>query len=1572
MMKKLRNTLFYILACTVVLVGGITLARAAEFVPPSETSAFVTNYLIGETDVDAPFFEEILPLIRKNIKEYNKHTVTPFYDKFDVLNNPENFQGLGHTTYANINGKTVTAEALYRYENEGKCDPNVGLGIMIYQCIQYKIAHPEEDVEIWYANYRTSVTYSVCVIPESKYYGYGRVLFGTNYDEQGFVRLSYMLAEAARMGIKVTLVTQLNSYGRDQYDPTQSDNLKYKGIIDHEKYFTAASETDCYNKYAPGKKVSDFLYFGKVGWNVEDKTSDMQHVKGAAVSHYLATDGTEHGKTIYMGSSNLDDVDYRGANANNGSQSGVIISDHDELYRITKNYFQLMYDYRGQEDMFEFRKIVNQRNEEQLKLILSGKEHLIPEDEQIVYLGSKTDKVFELYFTPLGGSVDVWDTVMNPLCKYVDKLQYSEDYIEFIWNISGYSDCNLATTLNNVLDNAFSSNRNVNNKLAIACHSSDQYAALKDTLSDLNLGTEIGYRVIKDQGRVHAKDMFVSYVEDGERHNVSLLTSCNYYPIAYNYRANSFLVINETEKTGGNFYNILTDRSSFGLISKDLMASPANITLEPGQSYNLDVTYTGSKTLTWTSNKTSVATVKNGKITAVGKGSATITVTDGTHKYTVKVKVVDCVECVDADGLTCNIDEQYVFSEKLSKMPLTFEATFSVDADDLTKTVTLLGNDGLYDPSLVFSLTSSGQPRVVIRNVASNSKQYTYTFKNVNVATGEKVHLAIVMDFSKKKMHCYVDGALKQSVSIGSFTAYEQKHNFVVGGDLKNGNATYFPGIIDSVALWSDLRSASEVANDFSNGIDTSDKNLLVSYNLTRCDEHLVKDLSSNGNDLEHIALWLDKDEVEPVTDFEYSFAVIGDTQTMCENDPEAMEALYDWILENKDSQKIEYVIGLGDITDDSTDGEWETVNRIISKLNGVIPYVLTRGNHDDWDDFNRNLHNGYYETTVDGMMNSGKVSLTDPDQPGVIKTVNADGSVTIVTREEDTPEGGTVTGDLTNSYRYFNIQGTDYLIMTLDFAPSSKVLKWAESVIKAHPNHKVIVVTHAYMYRDGTTIDAGDCYPPSYYTGYTDAQDGDEMWEKCFSKYENVLMVLSGHDPWQHIVYRQDKGVNGNTVTQMLIDPQYVDRNIGATAMVAMFYFSDDGKTLTVRYYSVEKDCYGSELSQFTVHLDHDYETEIVKATPTKEGAILSKCSCGEIESSTPIAKPATFKLSTTEYTYSGSAKKPSVIVKDSNGKTLKLGTDYKVSYKNNINVGLATVTVTFIGDNYSGSKSLTFNICPKVTSSISISSQSSSAIKLKWNKVTGATGYGVYKYNESTKKWELVKTTTETSYAVKNLKAATTYKFKIKAYKTVGSTKIWGQATSSFSATTEPAKPTNIKVTAASSSAIKLSWSKVSGATGYRVYKYNTSTKKWEAIKTTTSASYKVENLKAGTKYKFRIKAYMKIGDKAYWSDATSTFETATKTKTPTLKVTSTTKGKANLTWTNVSGESGFQVYYSTKKDSGFKKVKNYSADTLKGTKSSLTSGKTYYFKVRTYKKTDSGVVYGSWSSVKSVKIK
>lgn len=530
---------------------------------PSETNAFVDNYYIGATDQDAPFFDTVLPAIKANIKENNKHSITPYYDEFPLANNPENFQGLGSTTYANINGKTVTAEAFYRLTNESLHDPNAGMGLLIYQCIQYKLKHPEEDVKITFSSYRTSVTASVCVLPESKYYGYMRSLYGTNYDEHGFVRISYMLVEAARMGIEVTMVNQLQSYGVKQYNP-DTGKLKSRNHINYVTYFNKAADTECYDKYVEGKKVSDFLNCVEVGWTINDQTSNMQHVKSASVSHYLATDGTEHTSTVFFSSSNLDENNYIGANGNNNSQSGVIVSDHDDLYRVTYNYTQLMARYKKQEQMQELRLAVAMMNEEQIALIKSGKGDEIPADEQIVYLGTENDPVFELYFTPFGGGVDAWDPVHNPISKYVNKLPASEDYIEFIWNEYGYGKCYLGHTLSKMLEVAYCNNPNPNNKIAIRVTDFNT-----DAIQQLALGEEIGYRSIKSGKGIHSKDIMMSYVEDGQRHYVSLLTSCNFYMIAFNYRTNSMLVIHETDETGGGFYKIMGEKYSYGMIKND-------------------------------------------------------------------------------------------------------------------------------------------------------------------------------------------------------------------------------------------------------------------------------------------------------------------------------------------------------------------------------------------------------------------------------------------------------------------------------------------------------------------------------------------------------------------------------------------------------------------------------------------------------------------------------------------------------------------------------------------------------------------------------------------------------------------------------------------------------------------------------------------------------------------------------------------------------------------------------------------------------------------------------------------
>ena len=188
-----------------------------------------------------------------------------------------------------------------------------------------------------------------------------------------------------------------------------------------------------------------------------------------------------------------------------------------------------------------------------------------------------------------------------------------------------------------------------------------------------------------------------------------------------------------------------------------------------------------------------------------------------------------------------------------------------------------------------------------------------------------------------------------------------------------------------------------------------------------------------------------------------------------------------------------------------------------------------------------------------------------------------------------------------------------------------------------------------------------------------------------------------------------------------------------------------------------------------------HAYKTTVTKATTSKDGKSVKKCTvCGKVASTTTIKKVTSFKLSTITYTYDGKTKKPSVTVKDSAGKTLKNGTDYTVTYASGRKyVGKYTVKITLKG-NYSGSKSLSFKINPKKTSVSKITAGKKS-LKVTVKKVTSqATGYQI-QYSTS-KKFTSAKTKTISSYkttsaTIKSLKAKKTYYVRVRVYKKTSS---------------------------------------------------------------------------------------------------------------------------------------------------------------------------------------------------------
>ena len=333
---------------------------------------------------------------------------------------------------------------------------------------------------------------------------------------------------------------------------------------------------------------------------------------------------------------------------------------------------------------------------------------------------------------------------------------------------------------------------------------------------------------------------------------------------------------------------------------------------------------------------------------------------------------------------------------------------------------------------------------------------------------------------------------------------------------------------------------------------------------------------------------------------------------------------------------------------------------------------------------------------------------------------------------------------------------------------------------------------------------------------------------------------------------------------------------------------------------------------------------------------------------------------------THTGKAIKPVITVKY--GKTtLKKDVHYTVSYSANTNVGKAKITIKGkVDGGYKGTKVIYFNIVPvNPTGYKAVAAYD--AIKLTWSAVSGATGYRVYLYNSKTKSYDIIKDfTQEKSITVKKLSAGPKYKFAVKSYAVIDGKKKWSSGYTSYIAATDPVK-TNVKATYTENT-ITLTWNKVKGAEGYRVFRYNKSAGKWVTLATTDKNTYTVKKLAAGKKFIFAVRAYIKIDSTVYWSDYDK-FTFGTKLPAPaSISVKSPSKGKLTVKLSAVSGADGYQIFYKSNKNDSYKKLTN----TTKNPITVSVKPGAYYIKVRAYTKVSGGYVYSGFSAAKTIKVK
>jgi predicted phosphodiesterase len=315
-------------------------------------------------------------------------------------------------------------------------------------------------------------------------------------------------------------------------------------------------------------------------------------------------------------------------------------------------------------------------------------------------------------------------------------------------------------------------------------------------------------------------------------------------------------------------------------------------------------------------------------------------------------------------GLTFTADTIYTPSKTYSESLNTFAAivNFPTTMNPSTRGGIIFGNFGQSNPVVNFEVHANGSPRLFITDASGNVTDLN--FRQVNLYNGKDTHVAIVRDAKNAKAYCYIDGELKQTLSCGYTADIKLASPLMFGGDVRSANEQYFKGSLISAAIYSTARSAGTIKSDYESDIPY-DYDMVCGYRASALENNVIPDRSANGYDLRLEQTWFT--EKEPVTDYAYSFAIVGDTQIVAKHHPDKFHKIYDYIVDNIENKKIKFVMGLGDITDGDSNAEWNVATENIFKLDGKVGYSVVRGNHDSKTKFNAAFPTSKYENIIGG-----------------------------------------------------------------------------------------------------------------------------------------------------------------------------------------------------------------------------------------------------------------------------------------------------------------------------------------------------------------------------------------------------------------------------------------------------------------------------------------------------------------------------------------------------------------------------------------------------------------------------
>jgi len=303
----------------------------------------------------------------------------------------------------------------------------------------------------------------------------------------------------------------------------------------------------------------------------------------------------------------------------------------------------------------------------------------------------------------------------------------------------------------------------------------------------------------------------------------------------------------------------------------------------------------------------------------------------------------------------------------------------------------------------------------------------------------------------------------------------------------------------------------------------------------------------------------------------DFTIVVLPDTQIYAQNHPHIFRAQAEWIVANAQALNIKMVLHEGDVVNQGGNlQQWQNAVAALSIIDQAgIPMFIAIGNHD-----------------------------YNPVQSRTTTNFNR---FLGIDRYRDKPwfSGAFAPEKSENVYGVVEAGGRKYLVLVLEFAPRRAVVAWANEVVAANPDHDVIVVTHDYLFSDGSHHVRLNESGGDYGLG-GDSHTGAELWEALVRRHPNIVLVLSGHVGGDGTGRRIDFGDHGNLVHQIVTNYQF--RAMGGGGYLRIMRYRPSAGVIEVSTYSPHLDAWMTDpANQFTLAYnpgDREWERVSIEGT--------------------------------------------------------------------------------------------------------------------------------------------------------------------------------------------------------------------------------------------------------------------------------------------------------------------------------------------------------------------------------------